>query len=205
MGEIANYRYYNIRRLLDDPEIGEEVVKEMLSSFQCPMNPDVETFLKVNAIEFTKKSQSVTYLVMSEAGDMDLLGYFTLAIKPLSIRDRESFSNNMKKRISRTSELDKDSNTYSTSAYLIAQLGKNYSNEISHHIGGKDLLASAIQAIREMQYRAGGNIVFLEAEEKEKLMQFYESKENGFIRFDERQVAQGKNEGLELIQMMKLI
>ena len=106
MGEIANYRYYNIRRLLDDPEIGEEVVKEMLSSFQCPMNPDVETFLKVNAIEFTKKSQSVTYLVMSEAGDMDLLGYFTLAIKPLSIRDRESFSNNMKKRISRTSELD---------------------------------------------------------------------------------------------------
>ena len=48
MGEIANYRYYNIRRLLDDPEIGEEVVKEMLSSFQCPLNPDVEAFLKVN-------------------------------------------------------------------------------------------------------------------------------------------------------------
>lgn len=40
-------------------------------------NPDVEYFLKSNCVEFTKKNQSVTYLVMSmEKGEF--LGYFTI-------------------------------------------------------------------------------------------------------------------------------
>lgn len=56
----------NIRKYLalgDDHEAGEPALIQLLSGFSCPKNPDVEHFLKKNAIEFTKKNQSVTYLV----------------------------------------------------------------------------------------------------------------------------------------------
>ena len=69
----------------NDEEAGEPALVELLSGFSCPKNPDVVWFLKMNAIEFTKKNQSVTHLVVS-AEDVRLLGYFTLALKPLTVR-----------------------------------------------------------------------------------------------------------------------
>ena len=109
----------------ENPELGEDELLQILSEFSCPLNPDVERFLKYSSIEFTKKNQSVTYLVFSVA-DGKLLGYFTLALKPLAVRG-ETVSNTVKRKLLRVSELDKKSDTYTMSAYLIAQLGKNYS------------------------------------------------------------------------------
>ena len=46
----------NIRKYLalgDDHEAGESALIQLLSGFSCPKNPDVEHFLKKNAIEFT--------------------------------------------------------------------------------------------------------------------------------------------------------
>lgn len=84
-------------------------------------------------------------------------------------------------------------------------MGKNYSEDLSADISGKDLLELAMNAIRELQHRAGGNIVFLEAEDHEKLLAFYEQKESGFVRFDVRSTGK-KNEGQhELVQLLKLI
>ena len=60
------YFTVNIRAYLDKDEptyIGEESLYDLLSDFSCPKNPDVEYFLLHNAIEFTKKDQSITYLV----------------------------------------------------------------------------------------------------------------------------------------------
>ena len=65
-----------------------------------------ERFLKKSAIEFTKRNQSVTYLVVS-AEDVRLLGYFTLALKPLTVRG-ETVSNTMKRKLLRISELDEN-------------------------------------------------------------------------------------------------
>lgn len=56
----------------------------LLSEFSCPQNPQVEYFLRHHAIEFTKKDQSVTYLVF-DISDDSLAGYFSLAIKPISV------------------------------------------------------------------------------------------------------------------------
>ena len=56
----------NIREYLaatENGRFGEEELKELLSEFSCSKNSDVERFLKKQAIEFTKKNQSVTYLV----------------------------------------------------------------------------------------------------------------------------------------------
>ena len=58
---------------------------------------------------------------------MELVGYFTIALKPLTVRG-ETVSNTVKKKLMRVSELDEQSQTYTMSAYLIAQLGKNFKN-----------------------------------------------------------------------------
>ncbi|MCM1246326.1 MAG: GNAT family acetyltransferase, partial [Roseburia sp.] len=126
---LGNDKFFsvNIREYLtlgNDDEAGEPALRELLSGFSCPKNPDVEWFLKQNSIEFTKKNQSVTYLVVS-AEDIRLLGYFTLALKPLTVRGA-AVSNTTKRKLLRISELDERSDTYTMSAYLIAQLGKNY-------------------------------------------------------------------------------
>jgi|GEM_PF-4817257 len=54
--------------------------KGILSEFSCEKNPDVERFLKKSSIEFTKKNQSITYIVLA-IDDSELLGYFTIALK----------------------------------------------------------------------------------------------------------------------------
>ena len=110
-----------ILTISEDEEIGEDKLKEILSDYSCLKNADVEHFLKCNSIEFTKKNQSVTYLVFGNEGNV--VGYFSLAIKPISVRS-DIFSNSVNRKISRVAELDEDGTTYSLSAYLIAQLGK---------------------------------------------------------------------------------
>ncbi len=194
----------NIREYLalgNDEEAGEPALVELLSGFSSPKNKDVERFLKKSAIEFTKKNQSVTYLVVS-AEDVRLLGYFTLALKPLTVRG-ETVSNTMKRKLLRISELDEKSDTYTMSAYLIAQLGKNFSESGGTEITGAELLKLAWDKIKEIQYLGGGIVTFLEAEKEEKLLSFY--RDNRFSQFDTRQTASDADESHELVQLLRLL
>ena len=187
----------NIREYLalgKDEEAGEPALVELLSGFSCPKNPDVERFLKKSAIEFTKKNQSVTYLVVS-AEDVRLLGYFTLALKPLTIRG-ETVSNTTKRKLLRISELDEKSDTYTMSAYLVAQLGKNFSENGGKEITGEELIKLAWDKIKEIQYLGGGMVTFLETENEERLLSFY--RDNRFSQFDTRQTS-GIDEPHELV------
>lgn len=129
--------------------------------------------MKKSAIEFTKKNQSVTYLVFS-LSSMELVGYFTIALKPLTVRG-ETVSNTVKRKLLRISELDEMSDTYTMSAFLIAQLGKNYTDGRNKEITGNE----------------------------EKLLSFY--RDNRFSQFDTRQTASDKDESHELIQLLRLI
>ena len=194
----------NIREYLalgNDEEAGEPALVELLSGFSSPKNKDVERFLKKSAIEFTKKNQSVTYLVVS-AEDVRLLGYFTLALKPLTVRG-ETVSNTMKRKLLRIRELDEKSDTYTMSAYLIAQLGKNFSESGGTEITGAELLKLAWDKIKEIQYLGGGVVTFLEAENEERLLSFY--RDNRFSQFDTRQTASDKDESHELVQLLRLL
>ena len=203
MTEKNKYRIINIRRYIgnENPELGEDELRQILSEFSCPLNPDVERFLKYSSIEFTKKNQSVTYLVFSVA-DGKLLGYFTLALKPLTVRG-ETVSNTVKRKLLRVSELDKKSDTYTMSAYLIAQLGKNYSENDGKMITGAELLGLAWDKIKATQYMFGGMVTFLEAENEEKLLSFY--RDNRFSQFDTRQTASDTDEAHELVQLLRLL
>lgn len=193
----------NIRRYLgsDNPKLGEDRLIQQISEFSCPKNPDVEHFLKKNTIEFTKKSQSVTYLVFS-LSSMELVGYFTIALKPLTVRG-ETVSNTVKRKLLRISELDEKSDTYTMSAYLIAQLGKNYTDGRDKEITGKELVELAWTVVEEIQYLGGGIVAFLEAENEEKLLSFYRN--NRFAQFDTRQTASDTDEAHELVQLLRLL
>ena len=204
MPEKDKFFSVNIREYLtlgNDEEAGEPALVELLSGFSCPKNPDVERFLKNSAIEFTKKNQSVTYLVVSSE-DIRLLGYFTLALKPLTVRG-EAVSNTTKKKLLRVSELDEKSDTYTMSAYLVAQLGKNFAEYEGEKITGEELLKLAWDKIKEIQYLGGGMVTFLEAENEEKLLSFY--RDNRFSRFDTRQTTSSKDEPHELVQLLRLL
>ena len=203
MTEKNKYRIINIRRYIgnENLELGEDELRQILSEFSCPMNPDVERFLKYSSIEFAKKNQSVTYLVFSVA-DGKLLGYFTLALKPLTVRG-ETVSNTVKRKLLRISELDKKSDTYTMSAYLIAQLGKNYSENDGKMITGAELLELAWDKIKATQYMFGGMVTFLEAENEEKLLSFYRN--NRFSQFDTRQTISDTDEAHELVQLLRLL
>lgn len=194
----------NIRKYLalgDDQEAGEPALIKLLSGFSCPKNPDVERFLKKSAIEFTKKNQSVTYLVFSKDNG-EMLGYFTLSLKSLTIRG-EAVSKTTKRKLLRVSELDENSDTYTMSAYLIAQLGKNYTNDRDKEITGNALIELAWMMIEKAQYMFGGIVTFLEAENEEKLLSFYRG--NRFSQFDTRQTVSGTDEPHELVQLLRLL
>ena len=202
---VNDVTVFNIREYLSakgDKDLGEDELRHVLSEFFCDKNADVERFLKEQSIEFTKKNQSVTYLVFANE-DAALVGYFTLAIKPISV-NAENFSNTMKRKIARVSELDEENGTYTLSAYLIAQLGKNFANGVNRRVTGEQLLQAAVETIKELQYMAGGMVVFLEAENDEKLMYFYEV-ENGFKRFDTKKVKTGAENGHILVQLLKIL
>lgn len=203
MSQIDKYLVINIRKYIDsdNPELGEEDLQQLLSEFSCEKNLDVERFLKNSSIEFTKKNQSVTYLVLSME-DGALLGYFTIALKPLTVRG-ENISKTIKRKLLRISKLDENTQTYTMSAYLIAQLGKNFNNSQNNRITGNELLEIAWSKIKEIQYQTGGVITFLEANNEEKLLKFY--KENRFKEFDTREVEFDENESNELVQLLRLL
>jgi hypothetical protein len=55
---------FNTTGLLDQLERHpEERVREALSSYSCPLNKDIEFFLRERAITFSKSSSARTYLV----------------------------------------------------------------------------------------------------------------------------------------------
>ena len=199
---MTGYVQVNIKDMLS--ELGEDRVKAILSDFYCPLNKDVEEFLKTKAIEFSKQDLSRTYLITAlHEDDYVLVGYYTICNKFFLI-DNKDLSSRLRKRMSRFSQYIKEIDRYQITAPLIAQLGKNYQNEYNKLITGDELLEMACRKIREVQHHIGGKIAYLECEDKEKLIKFYES--NGFVRFAKRELdadEQDTMSGKYLVQMLK--
>ena len=130
----------------------------------------------------------------------ELLGYFSITVKPLTIR-ADKISQTFRRRLERVSRLDETAQTYTMAAYLIAQLGKNYTDGPNERISGDDLLTLAWDVVKGLQYAAGGVVAFVEAEGHEKLLDFY--RRNHFWVSDRRATESG--ELIQLIRMVKLL
>lgn len=137
---------YNIVSLKDMLERrGEKETKQFLSTFYCPMNKDVEGFLKNTAIVFEKQGISATYLIFASVKEhMEFIAYFTLAMKTITISSSHiAISKTTKKRIVRFATFDNILNKYVMATPLIGQLGKNYRNRLNKTISGDELLEIA--------------------------------------------------------------
>ena len=202
---MSGYIGINLKDILFDETLGESAAKSILSSFSCPLNPDVEHFLRNVAIEFSKQSISSTYLIIASYRNTYVLaGYYTLANKIFCI-DKDSLPNRKwKSRMAKFGQFDKTIHRYTVSAPLIGQLGKNYANGYNSLITGDELLKLALDKVREMQNIVGGKIVYLECEQKEMLIDFYTR--NGFVNFGLRPLDRDETDklsGESLIQMLR--
>ena len=128
----------------------------------------------------------MTYLVFNE--DNDLVGYYALTHKSVSI-PKLSLSKTSQRKIERFSSLDVDANAYQASAFLIAQLGKNAGIKNAKSIKGYELLQCSFDVLKKVQHLIGGGIVFLECEDKPKLIDFYQ--QNQFRQYNKRIAADG--------------
>jgi len=170
-----SYTIIPLKELIE--EIGEEATEAILSNFTCPSNTDVEYFLRKKAILFSRQGLSMTHLIFASYNNKNsLIAYFTLAPKTISL-DGEKLSNKMRTRIKRFSP--RKNNTYTIPSILIAQIGKNFTDELDKLIVGDDLMGLALDTVHLAQSIIGGKITFLECEDVKKLKSFYER--NGFI------------------------
>ena len=104
-------------------KLGENEVKSILSSFVCPVNKDVETFIKYKAIEFSKQYLSRTTLVYWKSDDERekcWVGYYTIASKHIRV-SKDSISNTTAKRMGNHGSFNPATNEYIVPAPLIAQ------------------------------------------------------------------------------------
>ena len=190
LGKITDYRIQRLSELLAI-ENGEIYFNAVVETFKSP-NKDVEHFLKIKAVQATKLNTATTYLVYIErsALEIDLVGYFSLAIKMLTLK-KSSLSKSSQRIISRFGYYDDDSESYKIPAILVAQFGKNFS-EASVSISGSDLMAITLHQVKNALSFLSGKTVFLESEKREKLIDFYT--ENGFTVLDNEVLSKNKKE-----------
>ncbi len=166
----------------------ERTLSEVFSPiFSCEYgdglrNDEVETFLRKNAVEFSRRKMSITYLVMDEKPK--LVGYFTLTHKPIAVCDDTLKSNANKRRMQRHAKLDPQLGAYSVSAFLIAQFSKNYNIPADERISGTDLMDLLLSLIEDVQQQIGGGVVFLECEDHQELLNFYSREPHSFFRME---------------------
>ncbi len=207
MSDISTLKGYFIINLADMlTEIGEDATKSILLEFSCPVNGDIEYFIKHKAVEFSKQSLAKTHLVFcSYKSELVLVGYFTLANKVILVNP-DVLSKNKRKSITKFGTYNKETKKYIIPAPLIAQLGKNFKYKDKKLISGDELLKMACDKVREVQSYIGGKIAYLECEDKPILNRFYS--DNGFFRFGTRDLDEDEK-GLmsckQLVQMLKYL
>lgn len=201
---MLGYKIINLLDLVE--ECGEDSAKEILSTFSCPLNQDVENFLKSKAITFARQGWSQTHLVFTSYKNSPVLvGYFTLASKLITIRVK-NITSSLRRRLNKFATYNDDIKGYVLSAPLIAQLGKNYTNNYNDLIAGDELLQEACRKIYKIQYDLGGRFTYLECEDKDCLKEFYSR--NGFCIFDRRNLDKDETDCLQgeyLLQLLKYI
>ena len=192
-----NYTIENILSIVNAK--GEEGLNSVLSGFSCPVNMDIQNFLLEKSLDFAKKKMSISYLVFNNDSGV-LLGYFTFTHKILDV-PATGLSNTAKRRISRYAPLDDKTGVYHASAFLLAQFGKNYALNEEDKIPGADLMDCADIILKDIQFRVGGGMVYLDCEDKKNLIEFYE-KTAGYRKISERESTL---DGRKYLQYFKFI
>lgn len=193
--------HINVLTLLEAKQsVGASGLAKLLASFSCPLNKEVESYLKdeSRAVHSSEMSSSVTYLVL-DSETSDLLGYFTLMMKAYSVRASDLNSAN-RRLVRRCAEVDAAGNV-TAAVYLIAQIGKNFAISEERQIQGVELLELAMNRFRMTKKAIGGKLVMVEREsDRPKLLGFYNA--NGFKSWTTRRNAK---DGMVYDQMFAVL
>lgn len=188
-----------IVNILDEIEtFGEEVLKSILSKFVSEKNAEIEEFIRDKAIDFAKQKLSITYLVIDTDSGL-ILGYFTLTHKSV-ILNSDGLSRTFQKKLAKYSRLDRDTGNYVVSAFLLAQLGKNYAVKADERISGKQLMKLVNDVLLDVQRRIGGGVMYLDCEDNPKLKNFY-SQEN-FKEFADRFSSEDERKYIQFMRFL---
>ncbi|TCN25499.1 GNAT family acetyltransferase [Mesobacillus foraminis] len=141
----------------------DEEVTEYLSSFSTKNNEDVENFLKNNAIPNEKRSLTRTFLVVDDENDNEIVGYFTILVKPFDII--EGVSQGLRKRLTE----NKKATVFNS--ILIAQLGR--SDSYKGLVPGDIILQFALENCKLIYDLSGLRIVCVEYDDNPFLNDFY--------------------------------
>ncbi|MBQ7262619.1 MAG: hypothetical protein IJR14_02750 [Synergistaceae bacterium] len=90
---------------------GEEAVKQYLSTFSCPLDREIEDFIRNKAIDLVRRKLAITYVVSDIVdGAGDVLGYFALTHKAIDVNG-DDFSRADKRKLERYARYDQDRRT----------------------------------------------------------------------------------------------
>lgn len=200
---MTGYVQVSLYDMIKELGSDRESVKRIVSEFSCPLNKDVENFLRHTAITFAEQGVANTHLVFASYKETPVLvGYYTLCLKTIRI-SRACVSSNLRRRLNKFAAANPDTGAMYIVSPLIAQLGKNYANEYNKLISGDELLNMALDRVREIQRISSGKTVYVECEDNPKLLEFYES--NGFVTFNKRILEKDETEVLNGQYLMQLL
>ncbi|HHW37975.1 MAG TPA: hypothetical protein GXX18_12140 [Bacillales bacterium] len=141
----------------------EDEIEGYLSSFSCQKNKDVESFLRNKALDNEKRSMTRTSLVIDEENNNEIIGYFTLLVKPFEFV--EDVSKGSRKILSN----NKNSTVFNS--ILIAQLGR--SDRYKGKVEGKTILEFALENCLLVNEIVGLRVVCIEYDDIPYLNDFY--------------------------------
>jgi len=174
-------------------------VSDFLKGFSCKKNKEVQWFLRKLSMRFARLNISATHLVLSEDFER-IVAYYTLVCKPLSVMADE-LGEDSRNSLEEFCRLNEQRRCYDFSAYLIAQLGRNYAPDLTETISGDELMNVILDHLRRMRINLGGNVAFVEYEKgNAKLLEYYTR--NGFVSMHSKSDS-GEND--KLAQLFRFI
>lgn len=158
---MTGYKEVRLIDLVD--EIGEDEVQNLLADYSCPLNLDVEDFLRNKAVLFAKQGYAQTFLIYaSYQGSPTLAGYYALANKSITV-PAKNLNRKWRSRIKRFAKYDDDLKCYPISLPLIGQIGKNFTRNAERLISGNEILEMACNRVKAALAVLGGKWFILNA------------------------------------------
>ena len=155
-----------------------DLLTQILSSFSCEKDEDIEYFLHKRAVEFEKLDKARTYLICDEEqintegfclDQLIIYGYIALALTVLSIPEKTS--TNTRKKLDGLSGKIHGARIKDFLCYLIGQLSRN-SSVGKECLAGEELLQFAYDNIVTSVEAVGGRYMMIECRDEKNLLIF---------------------------------
>ena len=178
-------------------EVGKKNAKKYLSDFSCPLNKDIENFIREKSIPFECAGMARTTLVFLQdnTSNPKLVAFYSITTSKINL---DNINKGNKRKLIGTSYAVGNE----ISAILIGQLSKNYAYDYDKLISGKTLMGLVFKRIYEIDKMVPSILTYVDFQDISKLKSYYKSYGFEYLRTNTT-----KNETLlcYVIQTKKII